>query len=956
MNKLFTALIFSLLIVSSMHAQTTGKIAGKIRDAENKEFMIGVNVIIEEAGVGAVTDEHGYYDIINLTPGTYTVKVSMIGYEIYVVEDVRVSTNRTTYLDADINSSIMEGATVVVTASKISTKRDQTSTVKNISSEDIEVLPVESIGAVVNMQAGVVAGHFRGGRSGEVSYLIDGIQVDEVFGGNSATVSVETEAVQDLEVITGTFNAEYGNAMSGIVNAVTKNGSKEFHASVSSSIATYFTSNTYEGEKDIFLGLEPFGLTGNKEDRFNLNTNYDNKFMITGPILGDRIGFFINYREQSTAGHLNGIRRFNVWDVSDYSSADSLEWDDVHTGDSAFVSMGSSKHSSLLTKLSFKPSPKLRSSIMFNRNVDEWSGYSHANKYKPDGRNKNYGNTDFIAFQLNHMLSNSLFYDIKLSQSTNYYGNYLFKDPQSYTIAEEFSQINGIWYAAGDTVYNYIHELYANSFGPGFSYGGQDKGHTERETITKNAKFDLTWQVNNTHSLKTGVQLSQHDITSSYHLIKNAYAGTDNEYDYKPVTLGNNTLDADSYTKKPIDGSFYIQDKMEFDEMVINVGLRYDYFDANTVYPSQRRNPSNSSTYYVKDSLGVPILVWDSELQDSVKVLDEPRMSEFLDSKSIYQISPRFGLAYQLGNRAVLHFSYGHFFQMPAYSAIYANDAFLVGSADYGTTMGNGNLGGETLGLNAQKTVSYEIGLWQELAEGMGVEVNLYYRDIYDLLTVAVVTTYNQINYGLYTNKDYGNVRGLEVKFDFNKGGFRTNVNYTLQYTKGNADNPQQTFNRAGSKIDEVNKMIPMSWDQRHTFNVSAGYTASNYGGFFTGYVNSGTTYSYSPMTGSPLVNINLAPNNNYKALGYHVDFTGFLRLPQMFGVNARLNLSVYNVLDRYNENYVNSTTGRAYSDIVEEGDIEGHRSKFNTYDDRYKDPGMFSTPREIKIGLEVEL
>jgi hypothetical protein len=109
-------------------------------------------------------------------------------------------------------------------------------------------------------------------------------------------------------------------------------------------------------------------------------------------------------------------------------------------------------------------------------------------------------------------------------------------------------------------------------------------------------------------------------------------------------------------------------------------------------------------------------------------------------------------------------------------------------------------------------------------------------------------------------------------------------------------------------------------------------------------------------MTGSPLVNINLAPNNNYKALGYHVDFTGFLRLPQMFGVNARLNLSVYNVLDRYNENYVNSTTGRAYSDIVEEGDIEGHRSKFNTYDDRYKDPGMFSTPREIKIGLEVEL
>ncbi|MBT3254146.1 MAG: TonB-dependent receptor [Candidatus Marinimicrobia bacterium] len=955
MNKILTTLIAIPLIVSSLFAQTTGKIAGKIRDAETEEYMIGVNVIIEEAGVGAVTDTEGYYDIINLTPGSYTVKVSMIGYEVYVVEDVRVSTNRTTYLDADINSSLLEGATVFVTASKISTKRDQTSTVKNISSEDMEMLPVESVGAVVDMQAGVVAGHFRGGRSGEVSYLIDGIQVDEVFGGNSAAVSIETEAVQDLEVITGTFNAEYGNAMSGIVNAVTKNGSEKFHASASSSISTYFTSNTYEDEEDIFLGLEPFGLTDNKEDHYQLNTNYDNKFMLTGPILGDQIGFFINYREQSTAGHLNGIRRFNVWDVSDYSSPDSLEWIDGNTGDSAFVSMSSSKHSSLLAKISFRPSPKLRSSIMFNRNDDEWIGYDHGSKYKPDGRSKNYGNSDFIAFQLNHMLSNSFFYDLKLSQSANYYGNYLYKDPQSYTIADEFSQINGLWYFEGDTVYNYIHDTYAQSYGPGFAYGGQDKGHNERETITQNVKFDLTWQVNNAHSLKTGFQISQHDITSSYHLIKNLYAGTVNENYYKPVFASENTEQADSYNKQPLDGSFYIQDKMEFDEMVINLGLRYDYFDANTVYPSQRRNPSNSSTYYVNDSLGVPIKVWDSDLQDSVKVLDEARMSAYLDSKSIYQISPRFGLAYQLGNRAVLHFSYGHFFQMPSYSNIYQNDGFFVGS-DFGTTMGNGNLGGETLGLNAQRTVSYEIGLWQELAEGMGLEVNLYYRDIYDLLSAAVVTTYNQVSYGLYTNKDYGNVRGLEVKFDFNKGGFRTNANYTLQYTKGNADNAQQTFNRAGSSIDEVKKMITMSWDQRHTFNLSAGYTASTYGAFFTGYVNSGTTFTYSPPDGSDLVNIVLPANNSHKALGFHVDFTGFMKLPVMFGINARLNLSIYNLLDRYNASYVNGATGRPYSGIVKDIDRDGFRSLFNTIEDGYKNPGMFTTPREIKIGLEVEL
>jgi len=182
---------------------------------------------------------------------------------------------------------------------------------------------------------------------------------------------------------------------------------------------------------------------------------------------------------------------------------------------------------------------------------------------------------------------------------------------------------------------------------------------------------------------------------------------------------------------------------------------------------------------------------------------------------------------------------------MPAYYTIYSNDALLIGPADYSTTIGNGNLGGDTLGLNAQKTVSYEIGLWQELAPGLGMEVNLYYRDIYDLLSTAVVTTFNDKKYGIYTNKDYGNVRGLELKLDYGQGGIRTNLNYTLQYTKGNSDNPSQNFNRAGASVDEVNKLISMGWDQRHTLNLSAGYSAANYGFHVTSYFNSGTTYTF---------------------------------------------------------------------------------------------------------------
>ncbi len=959
MNKIKISLLFLLVSLAGLYGQTTGKIAGKILDAETTEPLIGVNVILDGTGQGAITDIDGYYNIINIRPGKYTLKFSMIGYEINVIEEVRVSVNRTSSVDANLRTATLEGTEVIVTASKISTKKDQTSTVKNISADDIAVLPVENLDAVVSMQAGVVAGHFRGGRSGEVSYLIDGVQVDEVYGGNNAVVSIETEAVQDLEVITGTFNAEYGKAMSGIVNAVTKDGSSEFHGSVSSSIGTYFTNNKYEEEENIFPGLNAFGLFDESEligentnnYAFKLNTNYDYKLMLSGPILGEKIGFFINYREQVTAGHLNGIRHFNVWDASNYYQADPDSWNTEDTGDSTYVSMSSSERSSLLTKLSIKISPKMRASFMYNRNEDNWQNYNHVYKYNPDGQVKEQAKTQFYTFQFNHMLTNKLFYDFKLSQTDNDYGSYLFEDPEEHFIADEFMEYNGTWYDTGDTVWAYVHDRYSNTYGPGFLTGGQSKDHTIRNTTTKNTKFDLTWQANNHHSFKTGFQITNHDIYNQYQQIRNQNGGGPLDYIYRPEVKGNGTIYADIYEKSPRETSVYLQDKMEFNEMVINLGLRLDTFDANTVYPSQRRNPANTSIYALKDSAGNSLYDADSNL-----VLDMTRMSTDLDSKTVSQISPRFGLAYQLGNRAVLHFSYGHFFQMPAYYAMYSNDAFLIGPTDFGTTMGNANLGADSLGLNAQKTVSYEIGLWQELTPELGLEINLYYRDIYDLLSTTVVTTYNQIRYGLYTNKDYGNVRGLELKLDYGIGGLRTNINYTLQYTKGNSDNPLQTFNRAGSSVDEVNRMIPMSWDQRHTFNLSVGYSVAKYGAHLTGYYNSGTTYTFSPQSESSLSRINLAPNNEYKAGSYHLDLTTYLHLPQFMGMNSKVNISVYNLLDRYNENWVNGETGRAYSEITEPSDLAAHRSNFNQYEDRYKNPAMFSTPRQIKIGLEVSI
>ena len=222
--SLWILLVFTNLLV----AQTTGKISGTVTDSETGEPLPGANVVLEGELIGAAADNDGRFHVINVSPGVYTVKVSVMGYNPVRFEDVRVSVNRTLGLDVEMTPDVVEGETVIVTADRISFKRDQTSTIKNVSSDEIQELAIESMGAVVNMQAGVVAGHFRGGRSTEVTYMIDGIQVDEAFSGQNTTVEIEPEAVQDLEIITGTFNAEYGRAMSGVVNIVTKDGGNNF--------------------------------------------------------------------------------------------------------------------------------------------------------------------------------------------------------------------------------------------------------------------------------------------------------------------------------------------------------------------------------------------------------------------------------------------------------------------------------------------------------------------------------------------------------------------------------------------------------------------------------------------------------------------------------------------------------------------------------------------------------
>lgn len=221
-HRALFVLLFSILLAPLAAAQS-GKIAGTITDAQTGETLIGVNVLIEGTSQGAVTNENGYFVILNVSPGTYTVRASYIGYASQVLEDVVVNIDQTTTLDIQMREQVIEGEEVVVTAERPVVQPDVSASLANITTEEIERLPVSSISGAVGLQAGILGLEVRGSGSDELSFMVNGLTFRDERN-NTPFTGLSITAVDEIQVQTGGFNAEYGNVRSGIVNVVTKEG------------------------------------------------------------------------------------------------------------------------------------------------------------------------------------------------------------------------------------------------------------------------------------------------------------------------------------------------------------------------------------------------------------------------------------------------------------------------------------------------------------------------------------------------------------------------------------------------------------------------------------------------------------------------------------------------------------------------------------------------------------
>jgi len=908
MNSKLIILSFTIGFTSILTGGTTGKIAGEVTDNITHEPLIGVNVYLEGTNLGTATDINGEYIIINIPPGEYTLKATMMGYKIVRLKNIRVSVDRTTEVNIEMTTTVIEGEVVELIAKKPLVQNDLTSSEVVINAEEIQELPVENFDQILNLQAGVIKDsegelHIRGGRSSEISYLVDGISVTDPFS-SSMPINFEKNAIKEMQVVTGTYNAEYGQAMSGIVNIVTQKGQKKFDGEISLYGGDYFTSH-----KDIFFNIQDAGndfIEYNIHDftHPNLN-NYDIQGSFSGPLnfVSKNLTFFLTARHYNNQGYLYGRRIYMPDDSCSFNTPNRIGWRWEHTGDSSLVIMDYNIASSCQGNISYSYSPlsmKIEYTGIFQRK--ESQSYVHDFKYTPDGKGTNYQFVHNHILTLTHTLNNRIFYTLKYSYLNNDSKYYKYKNPLDH---------------------RYVSPLRFNAAsGYRFYVGGCDMNHLYQNTKRNIVKFDITNQINKTNEIKTGIEYDWNYIFYNDFEIR-----VDAMTNWEPEVPNLNSPNHDKYNRSPNMLSCYLQDKLELQNMIINIGVRYERFWPNGVVLSDPRDPN----------INLPI-----KQQHQTETYEERLKHWYQPATPKDQVSPRFGISYPITDKGIIHFSYGHFLQIPNYSYLYSNPDFEV-TGGLNSIIGNAD-------LKPEKTVSYEIGLQQQLTESLAIDVIGFYKDIRNLIGTEIIETYIMGDrYARYINRDYGNVRGITLSFEQRRSNFLSaRLDYTYQVAEGNASDPKAAFYDVRSGVEPVKQLVYLDWDQTHTLNTSITLgVPKKWGLSIIGQYGSGKPYT--PMFRGIRT---MFENSERKPPQYRVDLRSHYDL-YFYNINVSIFLLVYNLFDRLNEEIVYNDTGRANYSLIPTytGNVYGP----NTLDEYLVRPHYFSSPREIKIGINIE-
>ena len=878
-----------LTLLSGLLFSSNGKLTGTITQKSDNAPAVGVNIMIADTYLGAASAQDGRFVILNIPPGTYSVRVDAIGFAPVVLQNVRITTSQTTEINIKLDESVVEGQEVTVVAERPLIQKDLTASQRVTTAKEIADMPVESFLGVLSTHAGVNksadgALHVRGGRSNEVGYYIGGVSMSNPFFTNSLAVGLSNKALEEMKLVSGAFNAEYGNAMSGVVNVKVKDGGKKYQGSLS-----YYAGDYNSNAEDIFPNIS--------DQSFTANTTLD--AFVSGPVipgLGDKLTFNISVRRNQSEGYLNGIREHSPGDFAYFPP--SGNWYIQMTGDSNYVPMNPSESNNFLSKFTWRLSPRIKISTQSIMSQSQSKSYSHAYKYNPEGIATGYTQNNNHSLQINHSLSPKSFYEGNVFFSDTDYKNYLYAD----TLDQR-----------------YVNTDYINTepTSATFLFGGTQMGHTYRNSKSVGGKFDFTSQISSNHEIKTGFSFRNDNLVE-----RNLTVLFDQNFDEPTVLSENKSPYHIFYDKDAVQYSAYIQDKMEYSSMIMNAGIRYDVFVPN-------------------DSTIANLLYPEADQKEA---------------KTKTMVSPRVGVSLPITEKGIFHFSYGHFYQMPTLRNLYRESYLGAGLAP---TVGNPD-------LKPEKTVLYEFGFQQQFGNLIGMDFNVFYKDIRELLALQSIRynspNYGPSNYSIYLNKDYGSARGLTLSITKRYDPVsRTSlwVDYTYQKSEGNSVNSGSFYFSALSGTEEEKLIVPLSWDQSHLLNTTliVGDPSKTTLGII-GKISTG--WPYTPSI--PNANFIPKPNSGRKPIQRNVDAKLETRV-SVQGYRVALFVRVYNLFDLRNERYVFDDTGTAKytyeyrSNQESEQLIENYGMPgLHTWEDYVTRPNYYSAPRSFKVGLSLDL
>ena len=885
----FLAIFLSVPFIAA-HSGTTGKIAGKVTDAQTKEPLPSVNVVIVGTTLGGASDIDGEYFILNIAPGTYQLKASAVGYTPAVIGSVSVTADQTTRIQFTLQPQSVELGEVVVAATRPIVQKDLTSTVASVGSDQLSKLPLEDVGAVVNLQAGVVEGHFRGGRSGEVKYLVDGVSVNDVFSGESS-MEAEINSLAEIQVLSGTFNAEYGEALSGVVNQITKVAADHYTGEVSA-----YTGGYFSGRRSLFPNI----------DRVAPSSLENFQGSVSGPIVSNVLKFFASGKYLYDAGYIYGRRVFNPRDSSNFSANDPSGWYVGATGDGKYVPMNDSKRYTLQGKIAVDlgGAKDLVLNGMYQNH--DYRNYDHQFQLDPDGDYTYHQKGYLGSASYTTVFSDAAFLDLSGSYFRTEYKQYVFPNPTG----------------PGDPVVDprYVDPTSMQNVGPNaFLTGGTQNWHFNHMSTTWTGKIDLTAQVTSVHQIKAGAEVRLNHLQSNDYQIH-----VDASTNFIPRMPVPGSFDFNIYENKPYQLALYAQDKIELEYLVVNVGVRYDYFQPDG---QVLLDPDSIAAL---DAFGPPFPA-----------------KYFRKASSKQQVSPRIGISYPISDRGAVHLSYGHFFQIPAFDFLYKNPNERIPLNGVYPDFIGGTIGNTD--LQPQRTTMYEIGLQQELAPNLGVTVTGYYKDIRNLLALQIFVKSNTKTFGEYVNQDYGAVQGFTFSLEKRlTNGFGANLDYTFQTAKGDASDPNDAYNKAQASppIPPNKELVPLSWDRRHSLNVTLTFGTPD--DFIASVIaRAGSGLPYTPA----LQNQRTGLENSDNMPGFYnfdVYVTKYLKLFGDYRISVFL--KIYNLFDTANELNVFSDTGRAGYTLAltqQQAAVRG----VNTLAEYYTRPDFYSAPRQILLG-----